>query len=122
MSSDEETPPVHITEEEAIDLSIKLWTWLAESGSAYKAGWSGWEQPGCMANDCAMCEYHIQQMQTSQLERVGACQFCPYNRMFGGCMGKDSPYGAWTGALTVGKRKQAASDILQQLRRIKAAQ
>ena len=121
MRSEEATTGGLLTEEEAINISIELWTWLAETGYVGKSNWPGWRQHGRMANECAMCEYSIYHELEATGGHHGACDRCPYNRVFGICTKTSNPFWRWTQAFTDVGRAEAARDILQQLKQLKEA-
>ena len=105
-----------LTRNEAIVESIKLWTFLAESGldkMAYpkfaESGLEAWPEHGCY-----LCEY------SRQLEtRANGthCRACPlpgegeYR-----CEDRAHPWWRWTQAETTSAQKSAACDFLDVLR------
>jgi len=109
-----------LTEKKAIEISIELWTWLAETGASFKFEWSGWEKYGMMANDCALCELSFPRRYPRADD---ACDHCPYNKRFGPCQshiwgGELTPYDKWCEARTKKGRKLYASKFLEQLKEL----
>lgn len=98
---------MRLTKKKAIDISIELWEWLAETGETRKKDWNGWNKYGYMWAYCALCKYARQ--------RGGACGYCPYYEVFGLC-GDTNPYGRWLYAETPKTRKKYALKFLEQLR------
>ncbi len=100
---------MRLTEKKAIDLSIELWEWLAETGER-KGDWPGWEKCGVMYASCPICEYDEQQ-------DTGSCDSCPYYRRFGQCQDYSelTPFDKWEKAETPRTRKKYAKLFLKQL-------
>ena len=92
-----------LTKKKAIEISIELWTWLAETGSEEKGGWSGWNGYGVMQGNCALCEYDAQ--------KENDCLACPINCSL-------SPFARWWYANTIEERKKYASLFLEQLKEL----
>jgi hypothetical protein len=90
--------PARFDEEDALDLTIKLWEWIAETGSNRKQAWPGWAKfPYTFTFYCPLCQYAEAKDKQDCLER------CPWARSKGQrCI--DSPngpttnYSAWVGA------------------------
>ena len=105
---------MNLTKKEAIELSIELWTWIAETGKE-KEDWPGWEESGGQHaechQDCFLCEYTITKM--------GGCYSCPYYTMYGLCHEIDTPYYNWTDADTKEDLKRYAQEFLEQLKALK---
>lgn len=100
-----------LTKKKALDITIELWEWMAETGSDYKGDWHGWEKYWVMANNCALCEcYAIQRSED------GGCGECPIQN----CE-DDFAYGKWDGAKTKPTRKKYAGLFLEQLKEIREA-
>ena len=98
-----------LTEKKAIELTLELWRWLAETGEDKKR-WGKWREYGKMLNDCFFCEYRER--------RRSECQSsCPYFKKYGGCFGdnNDAPYALWGRARTPKDRKKYANEIVKQL-------
>ena len=100
---------MRLTKKKAIEISIELWAWLAETGKVYKSAWPGWEKYGEMGNDCALCEQDARESQED-------CGKCPYYAKFGYCPDPENPFGKWSDSQSVSKRKQYASQFLEQLK------
>lgn len=104
-----------LTKKKAIDLSVKLWTWLAETGKE-KEGWPGWVRNGGKhpdsASDCFLCEY------SRHGHASWSCETCPYYCIYDHCMNSDSPYSKWEDALSDAARKRYAQQFLKQLKKL----
>lgn len=106
-----------LTKKKAIQISIELWTWLAETGAAHKWRWQGWRKYGYMHADCPLCEY------VNPLG--GGCASCPYYQKFGHCYtlltgnkGLKTSFDKWCNARKVETRKKYAALFLQQLKEL----
>ena len=111
---------MRLTRKKAIDLSIDLWEWLAETGGE-KVNWPGWKRnggqhPNC-DSDCFLCEY------SSRVGESRTCDECPYRVRWGFCEDweevTDKPYTKWRVAPSVASRKRYAQDFLGQLKELK---
>ena len=103
---------MRLTKKKAIQISIELWEYMAETGEGRKGKWEGWKEYGEMSCDCALCEYEEQ--------RGGGgdeCDHCPYWQKFGNCW-DDAPYDKWRYAKTKATRKKYAELLLEQLRQL----
>lgn len=102
---------MELTARKAVELSIELWTWLAESGED-KEDWPEWEFNGGryaeVHNDCSLCEY----------DEPEDCEACPYHAKYGSCCVCPGPYGEWVWANTQEDRKKYAKKFLKQLKKI----
>ena len=100
-----------LTKKKAIELSIELWTWLAETGEE-KDNWPEWEKNGgqhiAVEDDCFLCKY------VTPTNRH--CDACPYSIKYGCCQDDDSPYLDWEGADGVEDMKKYAAQFLEQLK------
>jgi len=107
-----------LTKRKAIEKSIELWEWCAESGKE-KEYWIGWERNGGkykdMLFDCFLCE----------LFNNLKCSACPYYIRYGRCtrsmLGLDSAspkllFERWYGARTQSAKKKYAKQFLKQLK------
>ena len=101
-----------LTERQAIEKSIELWEWLAETGED-KDDWLGWKRnggkySGHISGDCFLCEY------TKRL----SCTECPYNLHYKYvCQWDNTPYANWEGSYgNIGQRKRYAQQFLIQLK------
>lgn len=106
---------MRLTKKKAIEISIELWTWLAETGAEYKWDWSDWGKYGKMHSSCAFCEYSQRQAKLSE----GRCDYCSYYQQFGGCCLAGTPYDNWDVAETDETRKKYAGQFLEQLKELK---
>ncbi|KKL55401.1 hypothetical protein LCGC14_2255790 [marine sediment metagenome] len=96
-----------LTKKKAIDISIELWAWLAETGKK-KPNWTGWEKYGEMKNRCPLCEYANKD-----------CVNCSYYKRFEHCMERAGIYQRWLYAVKTSTRKKYASLFLEQLKELK---
>ena len=101
---------VKLTEKKAIELSIKLWTWLAETGQE-KTEWSDWNKYGYMKSQCFLCEY---------ADTCGhGCSDCPYYKKFRFCVNSNTNYERWArGTTKRTKKKKYAKLFLEQLNQL----
>ena len=99
---------MELTKEKAIELSIELWEWLAETGSEYKRDWPEWEKYGKVDVNCFLCAY----------VRLTGCGACPYDEIFGWCDTNDAPYHRWYNVKTIEDRKKYAKKFLAQLKEL----
>ena len=99
-----------LTKKKAIEISIELWTFLAETGGQ-KLDWNGWNKYGYMSASCPLCEYSR-----------GLCKSCPYYKKFKPCCSLgDKPvtiYDYWEAAKTLETRKKYAKLFLEQLKEL----
>lgn len=105
---------MRLTKKKAIELSIELWTWLAETGEEFKSLWSGWDKYGEPDNDCFLCEYQGRH----ETKSTEACSLCPYYKIFGDCTNANMPYENWWSAETIEDRKKYAREFLEQLKQL----
>ncbi len=107
-----------LTKKKAIELSIELWSWLAETGADSKRDWDGWEKYGEMLNDCALCKYREEHSKAYP----PSCRVCSYYQKFGCCYGKSGKpstiYDHWEDAETTEQHKEYASKFLEQLKQL----
>lgn len=105
---------MELTERQAVEKSIELWTWLAETGKN-KNDWPKWECMGGQYPDvmshCFLCEYN---------DRNGGdypenCFFCPYYAEYGSCKEGKSPFSKWCVVETTAARRKYARRFLNQL-------
>ena len=94
-----------LTEKQAIDISIELWTWLAEDGSRIRWQWPGWIKYGSMSAGCSLCEYSCRN-----------CNNCPYYSKIGWCYKPGRPYYRWVHTLTNRLKRRYAKEFLAQLK------
>ena len=102
-------------EQIAIDRTIELWTWLAETGKEWKRDWHGWQdnggQYGRNRYSCFLCEF---------IGGMRDCPLCPYCQKFGRCMDlrhlkPHNPFEKWARARTPRTRKKYAKLVLAQV-------
>lgn len=112
-----------LTAKKAVELSIKLWTWLAETGEE-KGDWPEWKENGgkylSIEDNCFLCRYNTQRTKQSTQD---TCSFCPYSRKYGHCNrrggGEDKPFRDWYYYSNDAKdRKRYAKQFLEQLKAI----
>ena len=95
-----------LTKKKALELTIELWEWLAETGGV-KREWSGWKEYGDdIRGDCFLCEY-----------TKGDCSLCPLTQ-FGGDSCCDTYYSDWESDMTKTGRKKYAKLFLKQLKEV----
>ena len=109
-----------LTEEQAIDRSIDLWKWLAETGGE-KEDWPGWSKYDRIASDCFLCEYDFGNRRITYCPQ---CHTCPYYEKYGySCYDSGKPYSRWEDAVEDGEDtdiiKAHAKDFLLQLYELK---
>ncbi len=109
-----------MTKKEAMELTIELWTWLAETGGG-KEDWPGWERFGGLDEygeceqvhgECFLCEHGYQQEEDM-------CNACPYAQEFGRCHRCGEPFDKWAMARTEKTRKEYASLFLEQMKTLR---
>ena len=106
---------MRLTKKKALELSITLWEWLAETGKE-KYDWMGWVKNGGKyeAHDgCFFCEYEKQHRDNN----ADGCSTCPLENGKEGCL--DTPFGDWCLAGTKSERKRYASLFLNQLKALR---
>jgi len=99
---------MRLTKKRAIDWTIELWEWLAETGGR-KGRWEGWEKYGESDFECFLCDYGF------SLESQSMCMRCPYHDMFGKCEIAPTFYCSWRKAKSVSGRKKYAKLFLAQM-------
>jgi hypothetical protein len=98
---------MRLTKRKALEITVELWTWLAETGSDQKSDWPGWHEYGEMEADCALCEYDAQ--------RANDCQHCPLLgkwRYAKYCYWDGSPFEDWDIEDDATLRKLYAQEIV----------
>ena len=103
-----------LTAKKAIELSIELWTWLAETGEG-KTDWPEWEENGgeySALSHCFLCEYNDSEGGDFPTD----CQFCPCSIKYGFCRGNGKPYHGWDYSKTKTTHKKYAKQFLEQLK------
>jgi len=106
---------MRLTKKKALQITYELWSWLAETGSGYKASWEGWGKYGDMWFYCPCCEYN------NRLSSDDECPKCPllnYWKKFAVrkyglavCCSHKSPYVLWKEASDINTRKKYAAMI-----------
>ncbi len=99
---------MRLTRKRAIELSIELWEWLAETGKA-KWEWEGWKRYGETEADCFLCEYNDRKKPQIKGD---SCHYCPYHK----CYTEGDYFELWEYAKTPEGRKKYAKLFLEQLR------
>ncbi len=117
-----------LTEKEAVDLTIELWSFLKETGKE-KEDWDRWEEFGVKFSGdvderedeidgevwctCFLCEFKKQQDTD--------CDVCPYPKMFGDfCFyPEQAPYMKWYDAEVGRWKKYWAGKFLAQMLKVK---
>ncbi len=93
-----------LTRKEAIEKSIVLWKWLAETGKMKDCyDWEG-ERP---LVGCYLCEYDVSVQKVDGIP----CSHCPLHH---GC--DKGPYDKWETAQTPKTRKKYAALFLEELK------
>ena len=111
-----------LTKKQAIDRSIKEWTWLAETGEL-KEDWPGWKGYVPVRNYCFLCGY----CGADPLTNYVNCKECPLGWGQYGCEDHpESQYANWIETIVfddedAGKedRKKYAALFLEQLKELK---
>ena len=93
---------MRLTKKKAIELSIELWEWLAETGK-HKGDWDGWDKYGSNPYNCFLCG--ALSCHKNCFAALG------YER---GC--HDTFFGNWSDAKTPKTRKKYANLFLTELR------
>lgn len=101
---------MRLTKKRAIEISIELWEWLAETGN-FKGYWPGWKKYWRMYAHCPLCEYGHQR-------GTFGCESCPYYKKFSYCVFGKTPYIDWLSAVSIRERKKHAKLFLEQLRQL----
>ncbi len=100
-----------MTKTEAIDRTIELWTWLAETGKEDKEDWNGWGWNGGKysnnINKCFLCDFAY--------DFDVDCPLCPYAKKFGRCDMTGKPFLKWCEVETPRTRKKYAKLFLAQV-------
>lgn len=113
-----------LTKEKAIEISIELWEWLAETGME-KREWVGWMKYGEMEYECPLCELSRKDKEAVAREEgvdlpiFKTCAECPYYLKFRFCDRKSKPYRKWANANTEDACKKYAKLFLAQLKELK---
>lgn len=101
-----------LTREKAIELSIELWEWLAETGEK-KGKWTKWEEYDKQVHSCFLCTYAEKSPVSEN------CQACPYYQHFRGrCYTMERAYIWWEDSWNKKDRKKYAKKFLAQLKEL----
>ena len=106
---------MRLTKKRAIDLSIELWTDLAETGKR-KEDWPRWNEFDYVQSHCFLCEYGFQRR---KIRWRMSCDRCPYFNEFGRCDKNGTLYDKWTIAFDDQTRKLHAAAFLKQLKELR---
>lgn len=109
---------MRLTRKRAIDLSIELWEWLAETGKQ-KNDWPRWEDFGGFDNKgwikiefgCFLCEKYRDDNEN--------CANCPYYKKYSWCFDSNTPFRNWEAIGHKKTRKKYARELLEQLKELK---
>ena len=102
-----------LTKKKAIEISIELWEWMAETGAEDKHMWEGWKKYGRMCAHCPLCEYVTRR--DAAFRNCLSCPLASYSLK--NCY--LSAFADWTEAKTEVDRKKYAKLFLEQLRELK---
>lgn len=102
-----------MTKLEAKRISVGLWNWLAETGSADKDAWpdAKKEQISVMRDRCSLCEYFRPNSAANRL----SCAGCPLNYEDLVCRDSDHIYSKWSRSDPYGSRRKHAKEILRRI-------
>ena len=113
---------MRLTAKKAVELSIELWTWLAETGKE-KPSWKGWKYNGgqyLAQADCFLCEYAGRRACKQAIDNY--CALCLYYKTYGYfCIDNvncSTPFEKWCDVETKPTRKKYAKLFLEQLKGI----
>lgn len=113
---------MRLTRKKAIELSIELWEWLAETGSGEKSEWPEWGNYGevIYLADCFLCEYGNRNINPKNIEDKywTECGACPYHKKFGRCCNDNTPFWLWAEEEEIEPRKKYALLFLAQLKEL----
>ena len=107
---------MNLTREQAIDRSIELWEYLAETGDWGKSSWPRWKEFGRIDADCFLCEYNGREADKTGLR---ICTRCPYYQSYGYCIKEGSPFMLWEEWEDRKANKKYAALFLEQLKELK---
>lgn len=99
-----------LTKKKAIEISIELWTFLAETGKE-KSDWEGWEEYREMDYLCPLCEY-------ATSKGMRNCRSCPYWEKFRWCYSWRKPFWHWEDVSMTKTKKKYAKLFLEQLKQL----
>jgi hypothetical protein len=108
---------MRLSRNEAIELCIDLWSWLAKTGNR-KCNWPEWEKYRHIVASCFFCEYQEQQCRKykpeDELDEKEVCRYCPLKKLGKDCM--ELHYGEWEKSPTIKDRKKYAKLFLEQIK------
>ena len=113
--------PARLDEVDALDLTIKLWKWIAKSGTKNKREWPGWDKiPFTFKFFCPLCQF-------VQDERPETClEKCPWAKWKGlrcidGFGETPTHYSAWLRAVDAepSVRRAHARSFLAELKEVR---
>lgn len=102
---------MRLTRKKAIEISIELWEWLAETGGL-KRNWPGWRIYDSMALDCPLCEYSNRKNARKKVDAI-CDEYCPIKNCY------KAGYKEWDEAGASKARKKYATLFLETLRALK---
>lgn len=107
---------MELTERQAVELSIELWEWLAETGRE-KEAWPAWKKNGGEFSSprllCFLCEY----ARYNPFIISPSCELCPYFIKYkASCYEDNRPYSEWDGIKDEDIRKKYAKQFLKELK------
>lgn len=109
-----------MTELEALNYSIELWTFLAETGKE-KIDWYAWKKfDRAPMNSCFLCEYANSKSGTYHpIEDM--CINCSYGKIFGRCEKDNKAYHRWVHSKStdIEGKKKIAMEFLDELKYIR---
>ena len=86
---------MELTEQEAVDLTIKMWEDLAVTGNLNKDAWLQKNGYGHIYSDCFLCEFV-----------GGSCDGCPFY-LYLGVYCYETPYEGWAGTWGMYREEKA---------------
>lgn len=116
---------MRLSRKRAIELTIELWTWMAETGRRQN-DWPGWKDNGGkyqVEESCFMCEYARQKTERT-IEEDDSCVVCPYHELYGPCVSDAfskyplTPLEKWMNTSTVASHRRRAVEIVKLLEQI----
>ena len=101
---------MELTKKKAIELTLKMWRDLAETGETKDEWFARHPEYEEIYLGCFLCEYG------KQFKPDSICDHCPYAQKFIGCLNKaDTPFFKWGRAATPKTRKKYAALFVKQL-------
>ena len=100
---------IRVTKGNALEITIDIWTWLAETGGL-KYNWPGWEENGGLYAStgayCPLCTVYPE------------CHECPLTKGGGNCY--SFAFGNWSTAGNVATRCKYAAQFVEQLKGLRS--